>query len=216
MSGGRERLQILEAILAHVPFDGWTEKSFKAAARDLNMEPGDMERLFPHGPRDAIDVFLRQADQDMLAAAEEADLNTLKIRERIATLIKARITAMAPHREAARRAAVTLALPGNADLALRCLYRTVDLMWQAAGDRSADWNYYTKRMTLAGVYSATFLYWLGDHSLDYEETWGFVDRRIDDVMRIEKTKARLRESVANLPSLARILGRLRYPHAGPT
>src|SRR4029077_14179482 len=95
-------------------------------------------------------------------------------------------------REAARRALALLALPLNAGLGLKLLYRTVDAMWYAAGDTSADFNFYTKRAILAGVYSSTLLYWLNDRAEGSEATWSFLDRRIDDVMKFEKFKDRVR------------------------
>jgi ubiquinone biosynthesis protein COQ9 len=61
-------------------------------------------------------------------------------------------------------------------LALQLLYRTVDAIWYAAGDTSTDFNFYTKRATLAGVYSSTLLYWLNDRSEGSEATWSFLDR----------------------------------------
>jgi len=206
---------ILDAMLAHVPFDGWTEKSLRAAARDTGRDAAEVRLLFPQGVRDALVFFMEEADQAMLQAAEAMDLPAMKIRERIAALVKARIMALEPNREAARRASLILGLPGYQDLALSSLYRTVDLIWQAAGDTSTDWNFYTKRLILSGVYTSTLLYWLGDHSEDYADTWDFLDRRIEDVMRFEKTKAEIRKSVENLPSVTRFLGRLRHPPIRP-
>ena len=76
------------------------------------------------------------------------------------------------------------------------LYRTVDAIWYAAGDTSADFNFYTKRATLAGVFSSTLFYWLNDRSEGNEATWAFLDRRIDDVMRFEKFKGQFAKKAA--------------------
>ena len=116
----------------------------------------------------------------------------LKMRERIKGAVRIRLERHAGEREAVRRALALLSLPFNAGLALKLLYKTVDAMWYAAGDTSTDFNFYTKRATLAGVYSSTLLYWLNDRSPGSEATWGFLDRRIDDVMKIEKLKAQVR------------------------
>src|SRR5881392_4319354 len=91
-----------------------------------------------------------------------------------------------------RRAAAFLTLPQNAPTAMTLLYRTVDRMWYAAGDTSTDFNFYTKRAILAGVYSSTLLYWLNDRSEGGEATWAFLDRRINDVMKFEELKSRVR------------------------
>ena len=116
----------------------------------------------------------------------------MRIRDRIATAVRTRLDLLAPHKEAVRRAVAFEALPGNAPRALKAVYHTVDAMWHAAGDTATDWNFYTKRALLAGVYTSTVLIWLGDQSEDCAETWAFLDRRIEDVMRIEKAKAKVR------------------------
>ena len=123
---------------------------------------------------------------------EKEGVASLKIRDRIKSAVRIRLERHAGNREAARRALALLSLPFNAPLALRLLYRTVDAMWYAAGDTSTDFNFYTKRATLAGVYSSTLLYWLNDRSPGGEATWGFLDRRIDDVMKIEKLKSQVK------------------------
>ena len=123
---------------------------------------------------------------------EKEGVANLKIRDRIKAAVRIRLERHAGDREAARRALALLSLPFNAPLAMRLLYRTVDAMWYAAGDTSTDFNFYTKRATLAGVYSSTLLYWLNDRSPGCEATWAFLDRRIDDVMKIEKLKSQVK------------------------
>ena len=123
---------------------------------------------------------------------EKEGVAGLKIRDRIKGAVRIRLERHAGEREAVRRALAVLSLPFNAGLALKLLYKTVDAMWYAAGDTSTDFNFYTKRATLAGVYSSTLLYWLNDRSPGSEATWAFLDRRIDDVMKIEKLKAQVR------------------------
>jgi ubiquinone biosynthesis protein COQ9 len=132
-------------------------------------------------------------------------LGKMKIRERIAAAVKTRLAILRPHKEAARRAAAFLTLPPNAPRAATLLYRTVDLMWRAAGDTSTDFNFYTKRAILAGVYSATLLRWFTDDSKDESATEEFLAHRIDGVMRFEKLKAQVRERAKHLPSLSDIL-----------
>jgi ubiquinone biosynthesis protein COQ9 len=132
-----------------------------------------------------------RADLRTVEAMEAAGASGLKIRERITMAVRARIEQTVGGRESVRRGLATLALPSNAPLGLKLLYRTVDAIWYAAGDTSADFNFYTNRPTLAGVYSSTLFYWLNDRSEGSEATWGFLDRRIDNVMRFEKWKAGL-------------------------
>ena len=122
----------------------------------------------------------------------------MKIRERIAAAVKARLAALAPHKEAARRAAALLSLPMNASLGAKLMYRTVDAMWRAAGDTSTDFNFYTKRGILAGVYGATAVRWFTTE--DEAAVDAFLAARIENVMQIEKFKAKAREALANFPA----------------
>jgi ubiquinone biosynthesis protein COQ9 len=133
------------------------------------------------------------------------DLKAMKIRARIAAAVMARIAALRPHKEAARRAAAFLTLPPHAALGARLVWRTVDAMWRAVGDTSTDFNFYTKRGILAGVYSATMMRWFTDTSADEHETTAFLAERIENVMQFETFKAQAKEAVSRLPSLADVL-----------
>jgi hypothetical protein len=86
------------------------------------------------------------------------------------------------------------ALPQYAADGARAIWGTADAIWEALGDASDDYNWYTKRATLSAVYGATVLYWLGDESPENRDTWAFLDRRIEDVMRIEKVKAEVQKN----------------------
>ncbi|MGD1878351.1 MAG: COQ9 family protein [Kiloniellaceae bacterium] len=180
----RQRASLLDAALRHVPFDGWTMTAIDAGARDLALPPGEAQRLFPGGPQELIRAFSAAADRRMLETLEGLDLGAMKVREKIAAGVRARLEAVSAHREAVRSGLGYFALPPNAATGLACLYRTVDAIWYAAGDTATDYNFYTKRALLAGVYSSTLLFWLNDKSEDYAATWAFLDRRIGEVLKV--------------------------------
>lgn len=204
MDEAARRDAVLEAVLRDVPFDGWSRSAIEGAGRRLGIETADLQALFPGGARDAVAAFSRWADRRMLEALAGRPLDTMKVRERIATAVRARLSILEPHREAVRRSLAVLALPQNAPLGLRLLYETVDAMWYAAGDTATDFNFYTKRALLAGVCATTTLYWLDDRSAGAEETHAFLDRRLADVMRIPAIGARLREKLDRLPNPFRL------------
>ena len=162
--------------------------------------------MFPGGPLDLVEALSDMFDDEMEARLAKAKLGAMKVRARIAKAVKTRLEILKPHKEAARRAAAFLTLPPHAARGAALLYRTVDVMWRAAGDTSTDFNFYTKRAILAGVYSATLMRWFTDESEDESETDAFLARRIDDVMRFEKFKAQIRERAKHLPSLSDIFG----------
>jgi ubiquinone biosynthesis protein COQ9 len=186
-----QRDRLLEAALVHVPFDGWSRRSLLAGAADLGLEPGLARRLFPRAGDDMLVHVERWADRQMLARA--GPLEELRVRERIARLVRTRLEVLGPHREAMRRATAARLLPSNGLAACGSLWRTVDLMWVAAGDDARDASYYTKRSLLAAVWTSTFLYWLEDRSEGYAETWSFLERCIANVMQIGQLRARIDE-----------------------
>lgn len=182
--------RLLDAALPHVPFDGWTEAAFRKAARDAGVERSEARLAFPRGGIDLALAFQRRGDARMAERLRAEDVSGLKFRDRVARAVRLRIEAIGS-REAARRAAALFALPHHAAEGARALWGTADAIWRALDDTSVDLNWYTKRATLSGVYASTLLFWLGDDSLDCQDTWGFLDRRIEDVMRIERAKAQV-------------------------
>ena len=184
-----ERDAAIEAMLPHVPFDGWTARSLRAGLTGAGMPVEEADLLFPGGAVDMIAVFCDLADRRMTEAA--ASLTGTKQAARVRALIALRLAMNRPHKEAIRRALSVLALPGNARAAAAITARTVDALWHAAGDRSTDFSWYTKRAILTAVYGATLLFWLHDTSEDGADTLAFVDRRLRDVGRIGKLRGRM-------------------------
>jgi ubiquinone biosynthesis protein COQ9 len=196
-----QRDRLLEAALVHVPFDGWSRRSLFTGARDLGVEPSLARRLFPRGGDDLLAQLERWADRQMLARIDADALAAMRIRERISTCVRARLEALAPHREAMRRAVAARLLPSNALAGCTSIWRTVDLMWSLAGDKAEDYNYYSKRSLLAAVWTSTFLFWLDDRSDGFRDSWAFLDRRIGDVMQIGALRARVGDALRGLGRL---------------
>lgn len=205
----RRRLAL--AVGENAVFDGWTQAAVSTAAAQLGVDPVQARLAFPKTQAGMIDCYIQEVDRALEASLTPKRLQGMKIREKIRSLIWRRLEIMGPAREAVRRALAILAMPQNVPQALRSGWRTADLMWRMAGDTSTDFNHYTKRMTLGAVYASTLLVWLDDQSEGWTETAAFLDRRIDDVMKIEKLKAEWRGSSGQRLSLSRFLGRLRYP-----
>lgn len=195
------REALIVAMLPHVPFDGWSKDAIDMAAGDSGVDPGLARLAFPRGGLDAAMAFHRRGDRLMKDALADAPLSSMKIRAKVTFAVRTRLEIAEPDREAVRRGAAMLALPIHAAEGARAIWGTADAIWTALGDESRDINWYSKRATLAGVYSSVVLYWLADESEGRADTWAFLDRRIEDVMRIEKAKAQLKAS-----PLGRIFG----------
>lgn len=204
------------AALPEVGFDGWSPQTLQAAIAATETDPGLARLAFPRGAIDMILGFHRMADGWLEADVAERGLDTMRIRERITLCVRRRIELVAQHREAVRRGISYMALPTNAPEGAKALWQTTDLIWRLSGDRSTDYNWYSKRAILSGVYSSTVLYWLGDHDPRADATWEFLDRRIDGVMQFEKTKATLEKNPIARVALwgpKQLLGMLRAPGA---
>jgi ubiquinone biosynthesis protein COQ9 len=194
-----DRARLLEAALDHVAFDGWSETALRAAVTDTGSPIERALNAFPGGATELVAFHSETADRRMLEALELEPLSEMKVREKAARAIRLRLEANYRHREAIRTALTVLMMPQNAALSARLLYKTVDAIWYAIGDRSTDFNFYTKRGLLAGVYTATLFYWLNDKSEGAAATWTFLDRRIAEVMKVPQLLGKLTQFTGRLP-----------------
>ena len=204
------RLDLAPAIARAAVFDGWSDEALQQAAATAGVDVAVARLAFPEGPAGMIDAWIGATDAKMQAHFADGHLSGLKVRDRIRTLVLFRLDAIAGQEEALRRALAIQAMPQNLLASLRLGWRSADLMWRLAGDTATDYNHYTKRALLAGIYGATLAVFVDDDSEGKAQTRAFLDRRIDDVMKFEKAKAQLLQNRERF-DVARFLGRLRYP-----
>ncbi|TRD10896.1 COQ9 family protein [Erythrobacter insulae] len=205
------RIALAPDIAASAIFDGWNETALVAAAEMAGADVDVAKLAFKGGAMEMIEAWVTSVDQAMEAEWPQERLAELKIRERIRALVAFRLEAVADIDEAVRRAMAIMAMPQNVRRSLKLGWRSADIMWRLAGDTATDYNHYTKRTILAGIYSATLAVFVNDDSEGKAKTYEFLDRRIDGVMKFEKAKAKFTNSDREMPSLTRFLGRLRYP-----
>jgi len=204
------RIALAERLPAHAAFDGWTTVAIAGAAAELGVPADRGELCFPKGAIDMIDAWFEAIDGIMVAKLAALDLPSMKIRDRIRTAVLARIDEATRHPDALRRALAILGRPTNVARAGKLAWRASDGMWRAIGDSSVDFAWYSKRATLTALYATTMTAWMDDDSDGFADTRAFLDRRIDDVMKIETLKARLKPKPDRYFSPTRFLGRLRY------
>lgn len=205
------RLELAGDIAASAVFDGWSEEAVKNAAAARGVDPNVARIAFEGGATDMIAAWIASIDAAMAAAVPTESLEGVSIRDRIRRLVQFRLDALAGKEEALKRALAIMAMPQNVSASLRRGWQSADVMWRLAGDTATDYNHYTKRATLSGIYAATLAVFADDHSEGKAETRAFLDRRIDEVMRFEKAKARMLRPAEERFSMVRLLGRLRYP-----
>ncbi|WP_444454311.1 COQ9 family protein [Rhodobacter capsulatus] len=205
LEASRLRADLLEAITPHVPFDGWSDPAFAAAVTDLGVDPTLARLVCPRGAIDLAAEYHRAADRALAVALKEQDFQDLRFRDKVATAVKMRIGMV--DAELVRRASSAFALPQNMALGGRLVWETADTIWLGLGDESRDYNWYSKRLTLSGVFSTTVLFWIGDESPEHADTWAFLNHRIEDVLQFEKIKGGL----LRLPGLRGFLDTIRAP-----
>ena len=201
------RERVLLQALELIPATGFSDTTLASAAERAGVTKREMQDTFPQGPASLAEAFSVWAD-DRMSERMMGEVPE-RLRDRVAAAVRARIEVLTPYKESARRAAAFLSQPQNAPLAAKLLMATVDAIWRAAGDRSSDFSYYTKRAMLAGVYGTTLAYWFSDSSEGHASTWTFLGHRIDNVMQIEKWRGQARDALSKLPDPLGILKGLR-------
>lgn len=191
MTDTAKQQQLFSTMLTHVPFDGWSSHALEQAKRDCGMREIDVIRAFPKGAEEILEYFMEHLDQQMLASLAKLPLANMKMHQKIQSAILLRLAAAEPYREAIRKAVAYYALPFHADKALKRLYRTTDCIWRGVGDHPTDFSFYTKRLSLAAIYSSTLLFWLDDHSVHSEETKLFLQRRLYNLYQFHTLKERI-------------------------
>ena len=186
-----EVLKLMLTALPNVAFDGWSNSTFVAACREADISERKARLFCPRGALDLAIAFHKWGDDQFETAFTKKKISELKVREKIRKAVELRIK-LASDKEAVRRGVVLFALPIYAFERSRLIWDTSDLIWELIGDNSEDYNWYSKRAILSAVYASTVLYWLGDNSEGSKETWHFLDRRIEDVMKFETAKVQLK------------------------
>tara|TARA_B100001939_G_scaffold192599_1_gene165589 strand:+ start:206 stop:934 length:729 start_codon:yes stop_codon:yes gene_type:complete len=190
------RFDLIRAMLTHVPFDGWTWESMEQGAKDIGFEKKKtpsirikiFKSLFKNGSIDFIDIFSEMIDLEVKEKYELIESKPTRIPEKIKKIIMIRLNLCVKYREAVRSSISLTAIPKNTKTSFNILYRTCNSIWRMAGDKSTDFSFYTRRMSLAAIYTSTLLFWLNDKSNDNVETEFFLDRRLNDISKISSIK----------------------------
>ena len=205
------RLALAPAIADAAIFDGWSVSAIDAAAEQIGADKDVARLALPGGAMDMIGAWIEAVDVRMAQELPAQTLANMPIRERIRALVQSRLDAIDGQEEALKRATAIMAMPQNLATAAKRSWKSADLMWRLAGDTATDYNHYTKRTILAGLYAATLAVFADDASEGKEATRAFLARRIDGVMQFEKVKGKWLNPERESFSVSRFLGRLRYP-----
>lgn len=203
------RAALLEAALAEAPFEGWSDSLLMKAAASVGLSAGEVKLYCPGGVIDLIIFWWKEMDEAAREAIQSGEVPA-RIRERITRAVLLRLEAGAGHEEALARARARLLLPDGIGDGAKLAFETSDMIWRAIGDTSTDFNWYSKRTILTGVWTSTLAIWLSESDPEKPETRAFLDRRIANVMEFEKVKAKANKALSTLPDFVAMAGRARY------
>ena len=195
------RDRLLDAMLEIAPEAGWTDAGLGRAAAKAGLTDGQVQLATPNGVSDLLDLLGKRAAQAAEMRLAQPDTSGMKVREKVATAVRAWLAFLQPHRAAVKRAAAS---PANLLTGPKGLWTAADAIWAGLGDKSTDYNWYTKRMILSGVIGSTLVAWLGTD--DPAEIDAFLDRRIENVMQFEKFKGEVRDAVSKMPNPFDLMG----------
>ncbi|XP_029993218.1 ubiquinone biosynthesis protein COQ9, mitochondrial [Sphaeramia orbicularis] len=189
-----EQLQarILVAALEFVPVHGWSMEAIAAGAETLGLSSASTGMF--NGAGDLVLHFISQCNSQLTEILAEqhkqVQLGQAEPKETADFLrdaVETRLRMYIPYMETWPQAMSILLLPHNIPDSLKHLSTLVDDIWYYAGDRSTDMNWYTKRAALTGIYNTTELVMVQDSSPDFQDTWNFLDNRIQDVVNMAST-----------------------------
>lgn len=138
--------------------------------------------MFPRGAIELVDYFMDKSNDNLRETliANTEKLQFMSVADRLKFGVRTRLELIAPVLSTWPQAMALGALPPNAPTTFQKLAKMSDEIWYFAGDKSTDASWYTKRALLTGIYASTELFLLSDHSPGFEDTWAFLDRRIDE------------------------------------
>ena len=198
------RDRLLDAMLSLAAETGWNEAGLHKAVEKAGLNPGQAILAVPNGVSDLLDLLGKRAARVAADRVAQPDAAAMKIREKVAAAVRAWLAALEPHKAAVKRAAST---PANLLTGPKGLWAAADAIWSALGDKSTDYNWYTKRTILSGVLGSTLVAWLGTDNAS--EVDAFLDRRIENVMQFEKLKGQVLEAVSKMPDPMDIFGKMK-------
>lgn len=183
---------ILKETLKYIPTEGWTLSALAKGVFDAGYEKGTEYGVFQGNSQVLLAYYFDFLDRQMVQELDKINLDAMRVRDRIATAIWVRLKLLEPHRQVVKITLSYLAHPTRALEGAQYLFQTLDHIWHKAGDRSTDFNYYTKRAILAGVYLSTLKKWVHDSSFESMETRAFLNRRLENALMVPRFKATLR------------------------
>ena len=199
----KKRLELINLAKKTVSKYGWNDSLFEKISFNNRINPEELFILFPDGYKQMLKLSLDYLNYELENICNQYDFKRIPVHKRIKKIIIIKINLMKKNKDFYRRTFYFLLLPINYKLLTAYLYKSVDLMWYLSGDNSTDFNFYTKRMILSGVYSSVILHFISNDSL--LETEKKLDNNLLKVSKIPLIKDKIKLYKKSLPSFLRLL-----------
>ena len=159
--------------------------------KKLGIEPEQCSRylssFFPKGINDVLLYFNEMIGLN-LQGLTKLKLKKLSVSEKIKFLLFSRLEILEKEKINFKPLLRYLILPQNLLFTNKLLFKVCDEIWFLAGDKSLDFNYYSKRIILMNIYSTGLIYWVFDKSPKKIKSNEFISKQIKNVSKIGKFK----------------------------
>lgn len=185
------KAELLNVALEEVFTHGWTKCAVSAAAEKLG-HPSVVAGLIKGGGAELVIHHMKSSNRELDSwMSDEVSRvsqsgEKVKVGKFVREAIIRRLNMNSKYILADRwtEAIALTANPIHCKDTLQALQELCDDIWYRAGDTSADMNWYTKRISLFAIYTATEVFMVQDKSPEFRETWLFLDRRLADLQTI--------------------------------
>jgi ubiquinone biosynthesis protein COQ9 len=174
--------KLANLFIQEVPKFGWSRETLLHCAKKQKLSTPNLALMFPSFEYDVLKYLIAQNNSLVEKNYNSFNNSRLKTRDKIKTIMELKFDSNAYLKDALPEMLKFLLRPGNIFMSIKMLHQNSDFIWKLAGDKSNDFNYYSKRGLLSMVYLATLIYWLNDKSSKGIGTKNFISKSVDGIV----------------------------------
>jgi len=174
--------KLAKLFIQEVPKFGWSRETLLHCAKKQKLSTPNLALMFPSFEYDVLKHLIAQNNSLVEKNYNSFNNSRLKTRDKIKTIMELKFDSNAYLKDALPEMLKFLLRPGNIFMSIKMLHQNSDFIWKLAGDKSNDFNYYSKRGLLSMVYLATLIYWLNDKSNKGIGTKNFISKSVDGIV----------------------------------
>ena len=197
------RLKILNLSKYVISKYGWNDLIFKKISKEKKININEINLFFPNGFKEMIKYSLSCLNYDLEKQINQINIKNIPLHKKIKKIVLTKIEIMNDNKNFYKKTFYYLMIPTNYKLLTSQLYVSIDLMWRLSDDTSTDFNYYTKRIILSGVYSSVIMSFLkNDNMIEIENV---LDNRLSKVSKIPVLKNKYNDFISNFKKIVKLI-----------